>query len=98
MIYWFTGQPGAGKTVLSKALREYLEINHHKNVMHVDGDDIREIFDKKLGNQIKELYVHTTEIRWREQFHSPDYEPPTTNFTDIDTTNCSVTECINKIL
>ena len=144
MIYWFTGQPGAGKTVLSKALKEYLEINHHKNVMHVDGDDIREIFNnkdyskegrykniilaqqiakflhlkgfdvvvslvspyrelresfkKELGNQVKELYTHTTEVRGREQYHSPDYEPPTTNFTDIDTTNCSVTKCINKIL
>jgi len=144
MIYWFTGQPGAGKTVLSKALKEYLETNHYKKVIHVDGDDIREIFDnkdyskegryknitlaqqiakflhlkgfdvvvslvspyrelrenlkKELGNEIKELYIHTTEIRGREQYHSPDYEPPIINYIDIDTTNCSVNECINKIL
>jgi len=47
MIYWFTGQPGAGKTVLSKALKEYLETNYYKKVIHIDGDDIREIFDNK---------------------------------------------------
>ncbi len=25
MIYWFTGQPGAGKTVLAKALQDRLK-------------------------------------------------------------------------
>jgi Adenylylsulfate kinase and related kinases len=27
MVYWFTGQPGHGKTVLSVMLKEYLEEN-----------------------------------------------------------------------
>ena len=44
MIYWFTGQPGHGKTVLAKALNEkYFE----NKAFHVDGDDLREIFDNK---------------------------------------------------
>jgi adenylylsulfate kinase-like enzyme len=34
MIYWFTGQPGAGKTVLANALKQQLE-----NTFHIDGDD-----------------------------------------------------------
>jgi len=45
MIYWFTGQPGAGKTTLAKALKETLEMQNSKEVMHIDGDDIRSIFN-----------------------------------------------------
>lgn len=44
MIYWFTGQPGAGKTTLAKQLITYLNNN---NVFHIDGDDLREIFKNK---------------------------------------------------
>jgi adenylylsulfate kinase len=45
MIYWFTGQPGAGKTTLAKALKENLEMQNLKDVVHIDGDDIRSIFN-----------------------------------------------------
>ena len=128
MIYWFTGQPGAGKTTLAKHLVTYFE---NKNVIHIDGDDLRDIFQNKdyseLGrrknieraqdiarfmsqkgfnvivslvspyrdqreefkknNQVKEIYVHTTDERGRENFHVNDYETPNNNFIDIDTTN-----------
>ena len=47
MIYWFTGQPGAGKTTLAKALKENLEMQNLKEVVHIDGDDIRAIFNNK---------------------------------------------------
>lgn len=43
-IYWFTGQPGAGKSVLGKKLVEFLQTekrNWRKNVFHIDGDDLR---------------------------------------------------------
>ena len=43
MIYWFTGQPGSGKTTLAKLLVDYLD----ENTFHVDGDDLREIIDNK---------------------------------------------------
>jgi adenylylsulfate kinase-like enzyme len=138
MIYWFTGQPGHGKTVLATALQVELE-----NTFHIDGDDIREIFNnkdyseigrrknielaqqlshflhnkgynvvvslvspyidqreefkQKLGDSIKEFYIHTTEIRGRENFHVKEYQPPTDNFLSIDTTDVSVEECLNKI-
>lgn len=141
MIYWFTGQPGAGKTVLAKALKaKYFE----NKSLHVDGDDLREIFDnkdyseagrrknielaqhlshflhnkgqdvvvslvspykdqrenfkEKMGDNIKEIYVHTTEIRGRENFHVENYQQPTENYLDIDTTNISVEECLNQII
>jgi adenylylsulfate kinase-like enzyme len=109
MIYWFTGQPGHGKTVLATALKQELD-----NTFHIDGDDLRAIFDNKdyseagrrknielaqhlahflhnkkcnvvvslvspykdqredfknkLGESIKEFYIHTTEIRGRKIF------------------------------
>lgn len=45
MIYWFTGQPGAGKTTLAKHLVTFL--SNTGNVIHIDGDDLRDIFQNK---------------------------------------------------
>ena len=137
MIYWFTGQPGAGKTTLAKAMIK--ECND--NCIHIDGDGLRDLFQnfdyspegrtkniqsvldlcrfldnkgltvvvsvvapyKKMRDSLKdtndltEIYVHTTEIRGREDYFAKDYEPPTEDFIDMDTTNISVKECLNKI-
>jgi len=142
MIYWLTGQPGHGKTVLSKMLKHYIELNENTTVFNIDGDDLREIltnkdyskqgrenniktahsiarylanqgFDvivslvspyrelreefKSLGN-ITEMYIHTTEIRGREQFHVEDYEPPLSDFINVDTTNQHPEQSLNTIL
>ena len=43
MIYWFTGQPCAGKTTLAKMLEEHLP----KSIYMIDGDDMRELFSNK---------------------------------------------------
>ena len=127
MIYWFTGQPAAGKTTLAKYLVEYFPKH---NVIHIDGDDLRDIFQNKdyseigrrknieraqdiakfmntkgytvlvslvspykdqreefkKNNFVVEIYVHTTKERGREDFHVKDYEPPTENYIDMDTT------------
>ena len=40
MIYWFTGQPGAGKTTLAKAMIK--ECNN--DCIHIDGDGLRDLF------------------------------------------------------
>ena len=40
MIYWFTGQPGHGKTTLALALIEHLR-TQGVEPFHVDGDDLR---------------------------------------------------------
>jgi len=42
MIYWFTGQPCAGKTVLANMLKEELP-----NAFRIDGDEMRELFTNK---------------------------------------------------
>lgn len=38
-VYWFTGQPSHGKTVLAKLLKE--ELQKYGQVFHIDGDDLR---------------------------------------------------------
>jgi adenylylsulfate kinase len=137
-IYWITGQPGAGKTTLGKELSSSLIDIKRELCFHIDGDDIRDLFDnkdysedgrrkniqlaqqmsqylssqsvnivvslvspykdqrdkfkKKMGRKITEIYVHTSEIRGRENLFVDDYEPPTENFIDIDTTSIGVNE------
>jgi adenylylsulfate kinase-like enzyme len=129
MIYWLTGQPGAGKTTLAK----WLEAHFAGKAIIVDGDDIRAIFNNQdyseagrrknielaqniakfihhkngvaivslvspykeqretfkheMGDSVKEIYVHTSDIRGREQFHVLEYDAPIENFVDIDTTS-----------
>ena len=55
MIYWFTGQPGHGKTVLGKKLHKFLQTekrNWRKDVFHLDGDHLRELtFNKDYSEQ-----------------------------------------------
>jgi adenylylsulfate kinase len=141
MIYWFTGQPGAGKSTLAAALKAVLQKRGHP-VVHFDGEEIREItangdynetgrgtnirtgqrlaakldsegisvvasfvspyramreeFKKNL--KVVEIYVHTTAIRGREKYFVRDYEPPLADFVDVDTTDVTVEECIERIL
>ena len=51
----------------------------------------------KSNRNITEFYLHTTDIRGKEDYFVEDYEPPLHNFTDIDT-NKPIEECINEIL
>ena len=140
MIYWFTGQPAAGKTVLSQMLHNYLV----KRPYVIDGDDMRELFSNKdysikgrvenvgtaqriahylhnqgkdvivalvspyidqredfkklLGENIKEIYVHTSDKRERDNFKSIAYTPPQSNYIEIDTTFDAPIESLKKIL
>ena len=140
MIYWFTGQPGAGKTSIAEVLITKLP----KDTFHVDGDDLREIFNnkdyseigrrknielaqhithflhnkgtnvvvslvspyrdqreefkQKIGDDIIEIYVHTENLRGREDFHVKNYEEPLENFLDMDTSDVIIETCVNKIL
>jgi adenylylsulfate kinase len=140
MIYWFTGQPGAGKTVLSDTLKRKLLYNAYR----IDGDDMRELFSNKdysikgrvenvataqriahylhnqgddvivslvspyidqreefkelLGNNLVEIYVHTSEVRERDHFKTEAYIAPKDYFIDIDTTNDTPEQSYKKLL
>jgi adenylylsulfate kinase len=148
MIYWFTGQPSHGKTILANLLKDYLInekdkiINH--NLFRIDGDDMRELFSNKdysikgrvenvstaqrishylhnqgndvivslvspyidqreefkklMGENLKEVYIHTSDKRERDHFKSIAYVNPKENFIDIDTTNDSPKESLNKLI
>jgi adenylylsulfate kinase len=140
MIYWFTGQPGAGKTVLANLLKK----DKFGRAFRIDGDEMRELFANKdysikgrianidaaqkishylhnqnrivivslvspyldqreefkqiLGDDIKEIYIHTSEARERDHFHVKGYQPPLENYINIDTTNDTPEQSLKKIL
>jgi len=50
----------------------------------------------KMERNIAEFYLHTTEIRGKEDYFVDGYESPLHNFTDIDT-NKTIEECVDEI-
>lgn len=47
-LYWFTGQPGAGKTTMANLLKNRLvELSQHQKIVILDGDEIRDLFNNK---------------------------------------------------
>ena len=59
-IFWFTGQPGAGKTTLALRLRDRLQslLDYDKKIVILDGDEIRELFnnqDYSIEGRIKNV-------------------------------------------
>jgi adenylylsulfate kinase len=140
MIYWFTGQPSHGKTVLANKLKKQFL----PSAFRIDGDEMRELFTNKdysingrvinvgtaqkishylnnqghdvivslvspyidqredfkklMGDDLKEIYVHTSKPRERDHFKAIAYVPPTENYIDIDTTNDTPEESLEKIL
>lgn len=59
--------------------------------------DQREKFKSKMGDKLIEVYVHTTEVRGREDYFVKEYQQPTENFLDISTTNISIDVCADII-
>ncbi len=61
--------------------------------------DLRE--ELKDATDVIEIFVHTTNIRGRENFHVLDFEKPITNYIDLDTTDVdefiTMNELFNKI-
>jgi len=56
---------------------------------------LREEFKSKY--KVLEVYMHTTEIRGRENYFVDDYEPPTSDFIDMDTTLKTEEESLDEI-
>ena len=58
--------------------------------------ELREEFKEKFN--VLEIYLHTTEVRGREDYFVKGYEKPLNNFIDIDTTQDTPKESLNEIL
>lgn len=58
--------------------------------------DMRESIKRDLN--VIEIYCHTTEVRGRENYFSPDYEPPRKDFLNVNTTNQTPEESLKEIL
>lgn len=57
---------------------------------------LREEFKSKYN--VLEVYLHTEEIRGRENYFVKDYEAPESNFLEMDTTHKSEKESLDEIL
>ena len=74
MIYWFYGQPGAGKTTLSQSLKQHLlREDPSRNIVQIDGDDMRKIYnnqDYTKNGRMKNLEKVTDVVRF---LHNKDF-------------------------
>ncbi len=48
MILWLIGISGAGKTTIGRRLKAHFDQKHIKNYL-LDGDEVRDLFDRDLG-------------------------------------------------
>jgi adenylylsulfate kinase len=58
-------------------------------------EDLRE--DLKSTTKVKEIYIHTTQIRGRENYFAQNYSLPKSNFLDLST-DSDLQECTEKII
>ena len=60
---------------------------------------LREEFKQKIGlDNFQEFYVHCSDPRERDHFHSKNYEAPETEFMDVDTTKDNPLKSFSKII
>lgn len=60
--------------------------------------DQRDKFKQKMGKDLVEVYVHTSEVRGRENFFVKEYGIPDSDYLDLDTTDISIEECVDKVI
>jgi adenylylsulfate kinase-like enzyme len=137
-IYWFTGKPGVGKSVLANMLTEFLstekrnwrskvflinenyfniqsisDYNQQTQIAQIisefitdSGCDVvvsltspnkklRDDFKGKLGENVVEFYLNSKKS---DLVKFDEYEPPTENFFEIDTTKGNLINSFNKII
>jgi adenylylsulfate kinase len=59
MVIWILGLSGSGKTSLAKLINKNLK---NKKFLHIDGDLVRKIYEKKLGHTIKDRLINAKRI------------------------------------
>ena len=61
MLIWIIGLSGSGKTTLANEVASIIR-NTNKNVVILDGDDIREVFQNDLGYSIDDRKVNASRL------------------------------------
>ena len=81
-------------------ISQYLNNKGHDVIVSLVApyETLRQSFKDRLDGEVKEFYVHTTNIRGRENFHSDEYESPKQDFKDIDTTDVPVESSLVEII
>jgi adenylylsulfate kinase-like enzyme len=60
---------------------------------------LRQEFKERIGlDNFEEFYVHCSEERERDHFHSKDYVSPQKDFFDVDTTKDNPKQSFTKIV
>jgi adenylylsulfate kinase len=81
------------------AIAKYIDIDHLHDVIIAVVSPYKNLREElKLTADVIEIYVHTTDIRGRENFHVENYEIPFLDFIDIDTTNIDELTSVNELL
>lgn len=80
----------------AQKIAHYLHNNEYDVIVSLVSPyiDQREEFKKIVKDNILEVYVHTKDIRGRENYHVEGYQPPLSNFISIDTTNKTPNESL----
>ena len=83
----------------AQTIAQYLHNQGHDVIVSLVAPyrELREEFKQRVG-EVMEFYVHTTEIRGREHFHTAEFEEPLENFIDVDTTGISPEDSIEQIM
>jgi len=85
---------------LAQQISEYLHNKKRDVVVSLVSPykDQRDKFKQKMGDNLMEIYIHTTEVRGKEDFFVKNYEPPTENFLSVNTTEEDIEESVLKVL
>ena len=85
---------------IAQKLANYLHSNNETVIVSLVTPylDQREEFKIKLGENIKEIYINTSEARERDHFKVLGYQKPRSNYLDIDTTEDTIQESLVKII
>jgi adenylylsulfate kinase-like enzyme len=59
MVIWILGLSGSGKTTLAKLINKNLK---KEKFLHIDGDLVRKIYEKKLGHTIRDRLINAKRI------------------------------------
>ena len=62
MVIWITGISGAGKSTIANALMKLLK-KKLPELINIDGDEVREVYEEKLGYTEDDRILHIKRIQ-----------------------------------